>query len=780
MTTESFRVGAEQERLARQKARLQDLRDQTRQRYSLGTPGLRVATLISEMTDRLICEILEEALEQLDSDSCDSIRRNTAIIAVGGSGRGEMAPFSDADVLFLRRDVNLPWFSDWVSQVVRDCWDSGIKLGHSVRNLPDAIDMALAEPQFATALVEARLLWGDERLFGQFQWKFQRRVVARRRQAFVQACVAARDDERRQAGASVGQLEPDVKRSPGGLRDIHLIRWVGFALHGTTEFDALHSEGALTKADALALAAAQEFLMQIRVELHFAAGKAQEILTREEQLRLAILYGFEATEGQRPVERFMQAFFRHTTAVADVTARFVARHRPRSIAGRFLRFLFEHRSSHVFRVGPDEIDVIPRFRDEVCGDLERVLNLYELAGLYSVALRPELIEAVKDAVPRLAAEPSPHAAQMFLSILSLTGAVGRLLRGMYATGVLELVIPPMTHARCLLQFNQYHVYTVDEHSLRAVEAAERYDRESGPIAAAYRAIKHKEILHLALLLHDLGKGFPGDHCDVGRRLAEEVAVRLGLSPHLRELLMFLVHKHLVMVHLAFRRDFSDPEVLLRFSRDVGSPEHLQMLYVLTAADLQAVGPGTFTEWKADLLTDLYDRALLVLGGKHQQFGEAERLQQIRARVLACLEPGAAPAANPAALNDQLAAFPVHYLTTTTPEQIAGDLRAVELLSRQPVVVRHQFDTATNTVEFRVMTRDEVGSGCFSKICGALTARGMEILAAQICTTADGLVVDCFNVLDGDHAGALPDYRVQEVEAAIRDVLTGARTVESLF
>lgn len=778
------------ERLARQKARLQALLDQARERYAGGAPGLQVASLISAKTDRLIVELFEEVLSQLDPAEVPEITANVALIAVGGSGRGELAPYSDADILFLHRGRASTRLVGSISQTVRDCWDAGISPAASTRTLGDALKMARDDPQFATALIEARLLWGDARLFESLRAKFYRQIVRRRFASFYNACLAAREEERQQHGSTVRQLEPDVKRSPGGLRDIHLIRWLGYARYGTTDLDLLRLEGAISREDVQTLVAAQEFLTRIRVELHFASGKAQELLTRAEQLRLAELYGFTASAGQRPVERFMQIYFRHSTAIADIAARFAALHRPRSLRERVWRYLVTHRNG-IFHVGPDEIDVVAGKQSEVCNDLAGLLHLYELAGQYSINPAPALTEMVKQAVPllgaQLVARPgyklTEQEAKLFLSILGSRNA-GQQLRNMYATRVLELVIPQVSHVRCLLQFNQYHAYTVDEHSLRAVEAAVKFDADRGALGTAYREIRPKEILHLALLLHDLGKGYEEDHSVLGRDLAKEVAARLYLSDHESELLSFLVHKHLRMPHLAFRRDITDPNVVLEFSREVGSPERLRMLFVLSAADISAVSPEAWTGWKAELLTELYERSLRALGGEHENIREAERLEKLRQKVRASLQStGPSTTGEGQSLlpyEEQLATFPMHYLDATPPEEIVADLQSMRDIDQQAVVVRAKYEPDSHTVEYRVITRDQIGFGCFSKITGALTAKRLEILSANICTTSRGIVIDSFRVHDGDHDGEIPDFRQEEVIGAIRDVLSGKRSVESLF
>src|SRR5579872_6503260 len=257
------------------------------------------------------------------------------------------------------------------------------------------------------------------------------------------------------------------------------------------------------------------------------------------------------------------------------------------------------------------------------------------------------------------------------------------------------------------------------------------------------------------------------------------------------MLEFLVHKHLLMAHLAFRRDLSDPEMLMRFSRDVGSPELLRMLFVFTACDMTAVGPGTWTEWKAELVAELFDRTMQILSGVPPKFREVERVREIAGQVRVLLGEPQAPvaAAGPVGSglpagedgrSDEFDSLPLHYLTATHPEQIARDLLTMRQLGPGEVIARGTYEAETDTVEYRVITRDAVGSGLFHKATGALTAKGLEILSASICTTTGGVVIDSFRVHDRDHAGTVPDFRLHEVERAIAEVLTGQTSVETLF
>lgn len=772
-----------QQRIAHSRARLEAVRQQVRRRVDQGATGAQTAAFIAESFDALVIDLFQESLHQQGDAARELLERNAAVVAVGGSGRGELAPCSDVDLLFLHTGAVGQVFAECVGQLVRDCWDAGLKLGHSIRTIPDALRMARQEPQFATALIEARRLWGSEELVATLGRRFRRRVVRGRAGQFIADCVASRIQEREQHGATVQQLQPDVKRSLGGLRDIHLIRWIGYARFGVRDIDSLRLKGAMTKDEARRLSAAYDFLMQIRIDLHLAAGKPQDVLTRDEQLRIAASRGIEATAAQLPVERFMQEYFRHTTVIAEIAQRFAALYRQHPIRARLVRFVMTHRVDGIYQVGPEYIDIAPRHRAEACSSLERILTLYLCAALYRVRITPELADFVKQSIGQIPSELSPAAAAKFLLLLRQTGELGPTLRGMFDTGVLELVLPPMRHIRCLLQFNQYHSYTVDEHTLRTIEAAEQLESDQGPLGTAYREIREKEVLHLALLLHDAGKGYEEDHCEVGRRLAEETAVRLGLTEHQRDLLVFLVHQHLAMAHLAFRRNISDPEVLLRFNHDVGSPEALRMLYVLTAADLTAVGPGVWNEWKSELLTNLYDCAMLALSGKHYLFQEQARLSRVREEVLNVIASGSSSdlgVLDGDAIRQQLELFPPHYLTNTPPARIVADLERVRQLQPRDVSIEAKYESETGTVEYRVITREQAASGAFHKITGALTAKRMEILSAQISTSQDGIIIDSYRVVDHDHAGEVPDFRIEETAATIRRVLSGEVTVEQLL
>lgn len=775
------------DRIAILRARLDELRNQTRQRFHQGASGLQTSAFLSQLMDQFVVQVFNENLDGLNPATSEQIRTQSAVIAVGGTGRGDVCPYSDLDLLFLHTPAARAIFEPIASQVQRDLWDAGLKLGASVRTIEDCISWGKQEPQFATSLIDIRLLHGESSLFDQLRSKFMRSVIKNRSRQFLVDIVASRDKERKEFGATTQQLEPDVKRSLGGLRDLHLIRWIGAAKYGAGDIDTLRLHSAITKDEARRLLHAYEFLMGLRIDLHFAAGKEQDTLSRDDQLRIARLRNIAPNQGQSPVERFMQEYFQHSSVVANMARRFVERTRRKPILTRAYEYLMSYRLDSIYSVGPEFIDIpSSRARKVAISTLDGILHIYLTAARYRRQVAPHLAEEIK--LTQIQPPPllSPDASRSFMALLSAAGTLGYAMRGLHENGALEAVLPCLEHIRCLLQFNQYHSYTVDEHTLRAIEAAEGFEQDPGAVGKAYREIHHKELLHLALLLHDAGKGFEEDHSEVGRRLAADAALRLGLTDRQRDLVMFLVHRHLQMADLALRRDINDPAVLLKFSHQVGSPETLRMLFVLTAADISAVGPGVWNQWKAELTTTLYERTMLWLTGKSHLFDEAVRLKSIKVNVATLIEGGSAPPSpNPESdsseqLLKQLDQFPPHYLLDTAPSRIADDYKVIRDRKPDEIHVEAAYDAETETAEYRIITHEQLAPGCFHKLSGVLSAKRLQILSAAIFTTLDGVIIDVYRVRDADHAGEMPAWRVDEIAVTIRKVLQGELDVESLL
>jgi len=755
--------------------RLVEGREKIRQRHAQNSPSAQICNAIADLYDSIVLELFEAALADLGESGPEGLMAHIALVPHGGYGRRDVAPYSDVDLMILYSRSVWDRVAPLAERMVRDLSDVRMELGQSVRTVTEACQFARNDATICTSLIESRFLAGSEALYARFfsRYEHQTRRHARRLMATI---VEARHDERAQYGETVYLLQPNVKRSPGGLRDIQLIRWVGFARNGVADPDGLRMAGALSAQDHAAIRQASDFLLRVRNEMHFTAGKANDVLDNTEQMRLAELYGYKGSAGMLPVEQFMQEYFRMTHTVSHLASRFVttARSGPRWL--EIFSPLYSHRFEDDFRVSRGQVSVRPQSLEKVRGDLAQILRLADLANRCNKPIAHHASEAIRATVPKLPDAMSPEIGRRFLSLLDHPARLGEMLRTLHEIGVLEKIVPPFTHARSLLQFNEYHKYTVDEHSIRAVEEATRFAQDPGPLGRVYRAIKRKWLLHLALLMHDLGKGFAEDHSDVGARMADEIAPTLGLSDSDAEILRFLIHKHLHMSHLAFRRDTSDPQLIVRFAVEVGSPETLQMLYVLSAADLAAVGPDVLNAWKVDVLTGLHRRTMEHLSGDAPALRNEEWLRSRREEIIGLLNPDE----DPAWWSKQLKSLPAAYLEKTPISAIIADLSPLRQLGAGDVSAQAVFVSETGAVEVIAGAYEAITPGVFHKLCGALASQGLQILSAEINTLADGLIFDRFWVHDPDYAQQPPPSRLREVEQAVVKCLKNPENARPTF
>ena len=738
-------------------------REKLKSQHQRGSPGIQVSGYLTDLVDGVVLDVYRTALAEVATPALES---QVALVAHGGYGRRDVAPYSDVDLMLLHAADAESEAQAVARRLTQDICDAGLTLGFSLRPLAGACALALSDATIFTSLAESRFLAGSQSLFAKFRERL-RRDARRRSRSLMAAIAVARHEERSRYGETVYLLTPNIKRSVGGLRDIQLVRWVGFVRHGEVDPRNLERLGVLTPDDWRELGKAHEFLLRLRNELHFHAGKAQDVLDREEQVRLAELYRYPGSEGLIPVEQFMRDYFHHTAGVHYFAVHFVACAKSGSGSGRFFSWLLSHSVEGDFRVGPTDIAATKRGLERVRGDLAQVLRLMDLANLYNKRIEHGTWQTIRQAMSqRPTVELNREVIIRFLSLMSQPGRLGDLLRRLHEMRVLEKIIPGMAHARCLMQFNDYHKYTVDEHSLRAVEAAEQLLTEEGPLGEAYRGIKNKRLLHLALLIHDLGKGYPEDHSEKGEQLAGDAAGLLGLPLHETETLRFLVRQHLTLSNTAQFRDIHDPDVIVDVAVLVGSPEVLQMLFVLTCADLAAVGPDTLNHWKRDLLTQLYQNVRRELTGDALGGSSDQQLQLRRDNVRARLQ-GWEPADW---WHEQVEALPPAYLADSRVDQALEDLQRLQNLPRDEAVAWGRYRPESRAVQYTVGTYEEITPGIFHKLTGVLSSQRMQILSAEINTLAEGLVLDHFFVEDPDFEGAPAAERLAEVSARLVAVL----------
>jgi [protein-PII] uridylyltransferase len=452
----------------------------------------------------------------------------------------------------------------------------------------------------------------------------------------------------------------------------------------------------------------------------------------------------------------MRDYFRHSNHVWQMVRRREASMHTASTVSRVLDPVVGRTVEGDYRIGVRSIGATRTGLAKLQTNLAEVLRLVELTIREQKPLDHATTSALVLAAPDASEEVTPDVAQRFMELLGPPAAAGPAMRTLHELGYLEKIIPPMKHARCLLQFNQYHKFTVDEHTLRAIERVGEFAKRNDRLGDAYREIVDKALLHLALLLHDLGKGYEEDHSELGRRIAEEMGERLKLDAARTADVAFLVHKHLAMSHLAFRRDTGDAELVRRFAQEVATPQRLRMLYAVTCADLASVGPDVLTQWKVDVLADLYGQALAALGERAGPRAEQEARRREIAELLTPAER------NDAWFQRQIDALPGGFVAARPAAKVVDVLRRFRKLPPRGAVAWGEYNAEAQTVEFTGGVDHGRGRGAFSSMAGALSSRGLQILAADAHVLADDLLLLTYVATDPDSSGEPPQRRLEEV------------------
>jgi [protein-PII] uridylyltransferase len=738
-----------------------------RAQHDSGASGRAVVGAISTRLEQLVSDLYRVGLSQAADTQ---LGQRTALILHGGCGRRHVAPFSDVDLMLMCESADGTGVAELARLLSQSLNDAGFKLGFSVQTPKQAQALALRDPATFSSLVDGRLLAGGAPLYDQFFQQF-RRTAQKRSAALIRSVVRAREVERTQFGDTVYLLRPDIKRSRGGLRDIHLVRWIGFLRFGMIEFDELIEAQAMLASDGQRLDDAVEFLLRLRNEMHFAAQGPNDRLARAEQVRIAETFGYEGTEAVLPVERFMRDYFRHTSNVRFASDHFVAACQARAAMPNMLTSIITRSVDKHFRVGLFQIGAKPTALTEVAGSLELVLRLMQLSNLYDKEIEYATWESIRQSMTDCEELPlSPNEAARFMALLSGPTRLSTLLHRLHDLRALEKIVPGFAHARSLLQFNEYHQYTVDEHTIQAVQAATEFNGRSDTLGQAYREIRAKDLLHLALLLHDLGKGFKEDHSEVGRRLAEETVQRLGLPKEDGDTVVFLVHKHLLMDHLATRRDINDETTVAEFAAQAGSIQTLQMLYVLTCADIAGVGPGTLTDWKLGLLTDLYRNAQSFLTGHHGPRAVDPKLGKFFDQI-----PKLVPDPELSQwVIERARALPRNYCGDHTPETITSQVLDLRDLGPEEFKCWINFNERRKTMELCIGKHQQRLAGIFYQMNGMLASLGLRISAADIKPLDDALVWYWFQFEDPTFSGVPPKSRQDEILQQAIELVSGAR------
>lgn len=736
-------------------------RQQLREQHDRGAEGVRICARYTTLVDTIITKIYEAYLDDVAESDAAQLRERIALVAHGGFGRRQQAPYSDVDLMVLYGGKRDALVSQLAARLTQDICDVYQNLGHSLRTPAEAVQMAKGDAVIGTSLLESRLLLGNAAVYSQFSDQMKL-MIEKRKAALARDFIAERRKERVEYGETEYLLEPNVKRSRGGLRDIHLLRWLWFLKVGVAEPDRLYDMNVMSKFDHRRLVSAQNFLLRTRNEMHFHGGDARDALSRPEQLRVAEAFHYQPREGRLAVEGFMRDYIHHTSHVWRMTHRLAELMQPASRVSRVLEPMFGRRMEGDFQIGRNEINATPRATTRLAHHREEVLKLVDLARREGKRISQDTWHFVYRTAPQYSSEPRPAVVQRFLAMIGNPVRLGEALRRLHEMGVLEKIVPAFAHARSLLQFNQYHKYTVDEHCIRAVEEATKFAERTDLLGEIYARLSDKTTLHFALLLHDLGKGFEEDHSEVGRRIARETAERFRLPAEQAEALEFLVHRHLLMSQFGQKYDTSQPALVAKFVEEVRTQERLDMLFLVTCADLAAVGPDVLNSWKIEVLGELYKHA-----SRQLCQGVAAAVEPMhddaRRAVWDALKP--AEQCDPW-FEHQLKALPESFIVRRTPESLAETLRRLRALAPRAGTAWANYLPETDMIEFIAGVDQGEGRAIFSSMAGALTSSKMQIVAAETNMLADGLMLMRYVANVPEEPGQPAPHRLEEINKAL--------------
>ena len=674
-----------------------------------------------------------------------------ALVALGGYGRQELYPFSDIDIMLLYETSRKDELNSLVEAILYPLWDTGLEVGHAVRTAEECIADAAEDFFFRVAMLDARLIAGSETLFARLQEIYKSAYIEGKRQEFLLDMLEQRQKREIQYGRHTYLLEPHIKESCGGFRDIQSMLWTAQVVFGLKDLASLQEAGLLSGEELVRFEQAQNYLVRIRNRLHYVSGRKNDQLFFEHQEEMAQAFGFTNKKDMLAVEHFMREVYGHMQTVS-VTVDLFFEHVEEVLGSeespkpaKTLEPGIELRHNRVHLVNTELISTKPKLFMRLFHQSSRTGKPLHFRTRKAITANLHL---VNDKL-----RSSRRNAKLFLSLLGGPDSF-RVMEEMLDTGFLTAYIPELAKVESLAQHDIYHVFTVDRHLVQTIAELERLQEEEANIHAVVSA---PPILFLAALLHDVGKGLGHGHAERGAGLARQIGARLGLADDEIAVVDFLVRDHLFLSHTAQRRDLEDEELIMRCARKVKTPERLAMLYLLTIADARATGPTVWNDWKAALLLELYLKIALLLDRKEISGQEQARsaelgVQWIRDKVMEM---------QPAGKHADLDRLPDDYLINFSPAVVCKHIQYADDLAKREVLFFHEDNLESWTL--LIITRDK--PGLLSRIFGVLSLHNLNVLAAQIFTWADGTVVDTIEVSSavGEH------YAGQQWEELERDL-----------
>jgi [protein-PII] uridylyltransferase len=705
--------------------------------------GRELAASYSFLTDQLLRVIFDFTLERLYPAPNPTTAQRIVLMAVGGYGRAEMAPFSDVDIAFISPGKPVAWTEQVIESMLHQLWDLGLKVGHSSRSLDDMIRMAKGDLTIRTALLEGRYVWGDQALYDEASARFDGEVLSGGGRAVVTHKLAERDARHKRMGDSRYVVEPNVKEGKGGLRDLHTLFWIGKFVNKVRSVPELVEAGLLTPVELTQFLRAENFLLAVRCHLHLISNRAEDRLTFDLQREVAERMRYADRPGRSAVERFMQHYFLMAQQVGNLTGLFLA-HLDETFAKSRRRFALPRRRRHLDGFVIDRGRLAAPSDAFFVEDPVRLVRLFAVADRYELEIHPlTMRQAGRDAkLIGAKVRRDPQANALFLDVLTSPRDPAKVLRWMNEAQVFGRFVPDFGRVVAQMQFDMYHHYTVDEHTIRAIDLVARIEKgllaQDHPLSTILmKQIVSRRVLYVAVLLHDIAKGRGGDHSVLGGEVAEALCPRLGMTPAETETVSWLVRHHLLMSATAFKRDLADFKTITDFAETVQSPERLRLLLVLTVVDIRAVGPGVWNGWKRQLLGDLYHAAEEVLRLGHQP---THRQERVASKQAALRETLGWPQADFDALARRL---PDSYWVAEPIAVLAANARLIAAAGTAPLSIAAQPDPTRGATLVTIYAGDH--PGLFYRLAGAIHLAGGSVIDAHIHTTRDGMALDNFLV-----------------------------------
>jgi [protein-PII] uridylyltransferase len=741
--------------------------------------GLQAARLLGKLTDGLITSLYEHAV----ADTGLGRPEQLSIAATGGYGRGVLAPFSDIDLLFLTAHEPTQQTLQVVEYMLYFLWDLGVKVGHATRSIEDCLVEGAKDTTIRTALLDARHIAGDAPLFADFHARFRAACKEAGAADYIAAKQAERDIRHRRYGDSPFVVEPNVKEGRGGLRDLQTLYWIARYVYDTQTMGELADVGdVLTETEAKHGRRAWEFLWTVRFHLHYVAGRAEERLTFDLQPVVGARMGYTRHGRQDGVERFMRHYFltaREISRLTRILEPAILREAlgPPAIAAETDKALVQ--AGFVLAEGA----LLPLPGRDFDKEPIQMLRILQVARDRNLELHPLAVRSlIQNERRAVELRGNPKAAALFMDLMcgrepdhhraSLHPDGARWLSMMNETGFLGRFIPDWARIVGQMQFDTYHVFTVDEHTIEAVRVLNMMERgelaEIAPVASSLvDHLQSRRALYLAMLLHDIAKGRGGDHSELGAEVALKVGPALGLSAEETETVSWLVLHHLLLSAVAFKRDIEDPKTILDVADTIQSPERLRLLLVLTVADMRAVSAKVWNGWKATLLRELYARVAEVLAGGLSTTERDVRVERAKHAAAALLSDWSRQDI------EQFTSlgYPGYWLSFD-PETHARHARLVRDAEarKAPLTVDTQPLPARAVTEVTVYCADH--AGLFSKISGALAVAGASIVDARIHTMTNGMALDTFWVQDAAGGAFDAPHRLARLAVLIEQALSG--------